>query len=174
MFYGFIWYFKKKPKEEVTDSVDLTAPAITTYSSTEEIIVPHYKGEFGGTVIKVLKEDYQVWGFEKEYEKNSILCSGANYYYQTIENSVGSARNGRPITNYSEFVYKLKTKNLDNISSDNIYDFIISEPVFDKITSEPGVGFWFYSFAYYVIESAVWFLIKKQNLLSLESRFFVI
>ena len=105
-------------------------------------IAPNIRGQFDGMLIKVLKEEYQEFGFEKHYKKDCILLRGTrNYYYQTINKEVVSEGNGRPITYYSEYVFVLNTSDINDISMDNILDFCKPEPTFDKTTSEYGVGF---------------------------------
>ena len=138
---GLFDLFKKKYVTKEKTDIKAKAPSVEKSNCSEPIAIPDIKGEFGGEIIKVLKENYQVFGFEKSFEKKSILRKGSQYYYQTIEKVVASENNGRPNTYYNEYVYQINASNIDAISLENIWDYIVSDCVFDKCTAEPGVWF---------------------------------
>ena len=108
-----------------------------------EETVPNICVQFDGTLVKVLKKEYEEFGvgFGKRYKKDCIMLRGENYYYQTIEKQVSAEGNGRPITYYSEYVFELNTSDISNVSMDNVLDLCKKEPIFNKTTSEYGVCF---------------------------------
>lgn len=99
-------------------------------------------GNFSGAVVRVLIVKYsEGFGFEKEVERKAIMRFNGKYFLQTIIRRVVAEGNGRPITQYSEYVYPISTSDVNVITPENIEANIVPKAVFQDVKSEAGVGF---------------------------------
>lgn len=99
-------------------------------------------GKFAGSLVRVLAVKYEEgFGLEKNFERKSIMFSNGNFYLQKITRCVTMEGNGRPITHYNEYVYPINTKNIDEVTPENLEKHVVWEWIFQDVRSEEGSCF---------------------------------